>query len=100
MNGVQSPAVNEVLVADAGGGVASVTTPFLGKWMELPFAQTYEDLTAHTTYTAGKPITNGIINLQFSLPVGLSPTATQKLHVSYNYNAVLTFSQGTCDYII
>lgn len=100
INGVQDPAVNEVLVADAGGGACSVTTPFLGRWMELPFAQPFEDITAHSTYTAGKAITNGIINLQFNLPVGLAPTATQKLHVSYQYNGVLTFSQGTCDYVI
>lgn len=100
VNGRQSAAVNEVLVADAGGGVCSITTPFLGKWMELPFAQTFDDITAHSTYTAGKPITNGIVNLQFSLPQDLAPAADLKLHVSYNYNAVLTFSQGTCDYVI
>lgn len=100
VNGVQSPAVNEVLVADAGGGACSITTPFLGQWMELPFAQTYEDVTAHSTYTAGKPITNGIVNLAFNLPQGLAPAATLKLHVSYNYAGVLTFSQGTCDYVI
>jgi len=100
VNGVQSPAVNEVLVADAGGGVCSVTSPFLGRWVELPFAQTFEDKTAHSTYTAGKPITNGIVNLQFNLPVGLGAAADYKLHISYNYNGVLTFSQGTCDYVI
>jgi hypothetical protein len=100
VNGVQSPAVNEVLVADATGGLCSITTPFLGKWMELPFAQTFRDITAHSTYTAGKPITNGIINLTFNLPIGLAAAATLKLHVAYQYNAVLTFSQGTCDYIV
>lgn len=100
VNGRQSPAANDVLVADAGGGVCSVTTPFLARWLELPFAQTYDDLTAHSTYTAGKPITNGIVNLTFNLPVGLTPTATMVLHVAYVYNGVLTFSQGTCDYVI
>jgi hypothetical protein len=40
-----------------------------------------------------------IVNLQFSLPAGLA-TVNMKLHVSYNYNAVLTFSQGTCDYVL
>lgn len=100
VNGRQSPAVNEVLVSDAGGGAAAVTTPFLGRWMELPFAQTFDDITAHSTYTAGKALTNGIINLQFNLPAGLTPTATLKLHASYIYNAVLTFSQGTADYVI
>jgi hypothetical protein len=100
VNGVQDPAVNEIAVADAGGGACSITTPFLGRWMELPFAQTFEDITAHTTYTAGKSISNGIIGLTFNLPVGLAPSATLKLHVSYQYNGVLTFSQGTCDYVI
>jgi hypothetical protein len=100
VNGRQSAAVNEVLLADAGGGVVSDTTPFLGKWAELPFGQTYDPTTAHSMYVAGRPITNGIVNLSFNLPVGLSPAATQKLHVSYNYNAVLTFSQGTCDYVL
>ena len=100
VNGRQSPAANEVLVVDATGGVCSVTTPFLGRWLELPFAQTYNDLTAHSTYMAGKPITNGIVNLKFNLPVALAPTVNMKLHVSYNYNGVLTFSQGTCDYVI
>jgi hypothetical protein len=51
-------------------------------------------------YTAGKSITNGIVNLQFSLPPDLAPSNTLVLNVSYVYNAVLTFSQGTCDYVI
>jgi hypothetical protein len=51
-------------------------------------------------YTSGKPITNGIVQLQFNLPQELAAAADLKLHVSYNYNGVLTFSQGTCDYVI
>ena len=100
VNSKQAPAVNEVLASDAGGGAAAVTTPFLGLWMELPFAQTYASDTAHSMYTAGKPITNGIINLSFNLPQSLPAAADLKLHVSYVYNGVLTFSQGTCDYVI
>lgn len=100
VNGRISPAVNETINADAGGGVVSKTTPFLGKWVELPFAQTFDDITAHSTYTAGKPITNGIVNLKFNLPAELAAAADLKLRVSYNYNGVLTFSQGTCDYVI
>jgi hypothetical protein len=100
VNGRQAPAVNEVLVADAGGGACSITSPFLGRWVELPFAQTYDPLTAHSMYTAGKPITNGIVQLTFNLPQELAAAADLKLHVSYNYNGVLTFSQGTCDYVI
>jgi hypothetical protein len=98
VNGRQAPAVNEVLVDNSAAPV--ITTAFLGRWLELPFAQTYDDLTAHSTYTAGKPITNGIVNLQFNIPQSLAATTGMKLHVSYNYNGVLTFSQGTCDYVI
>jgi hypothetical protein len=100
VNGRQSASMSEALVADATGGVTNVGTTFLARWVELPFAQTFDDITAHSTYTAGKPITNGIINLSFSIPQGLTPTTNMKLHVSYNYNGVLTFSQGTCDYVI
>ena len=100
VNARQAPAVNEVLLTDAGGGLVADTTPFLAQWMELPFAQTYNSDTAHSMYTAGKPITNGIVNLTFNLPQVLSPAADYILHVSYNYNAVLTFSQGSCDYVI
>ena len=99
VNGRQSAAINEVLVADAGGGSCTITTPFLGRWVELPFAQSFDPLTAHSMYTAGKPITNGIVQLQFNVPAA-AVAANMKLHVSYNYNAVLTFSQGTCDYVV
>ena len=98
VNGRQSAAMNTVLVAD-GSGACSITSPYLARWVELPFAQTYDDLTAHSTYTAGKPITNGIVNLSFTVPAAADMT-NMKLHVSYVYNGVLTFSQGTCDYVI
>lgn len=100
VNSRQSPKVNETLASDAGGGAAAVVTPFLGQWVELPFAQTFDPVTAHSMYTAGKPITNGIVNLAFNLPQSLPAAADLKLHVSYIYNAVLTFSQGTCDYVM
>jgi hypothetical protein len=56
-------------------------------------------------YMAGKPITNGIVQLQFTMPLNYPGTATPldagayTLHVSYTYNGVLVFSQGTCDYV-
>ena len=100
VNGRQPNSQSEALVADAGGGACSVSTPFLARWVEIPFAQPYNSDTAMSMYTAGLPITNGILNLSFSLPQNLTPTTNMKLHISYNYNGVLTFSQGTCDYVI
>jgi len=99
VNGRIDPAVNDLELADGGGGVITASAA-LDRWLELPFAQTYDALTDHSMYTAGKPITNGIVNLAFNLPQGLAAAADYKLHVSYVYNAVLTFSQGTCDYVI
>lgn len=94
------PAVNDVRLADGGGGVITIaTTPSLDRWLELPFAQSYDPLTAHSMYVAGKPITNGIVNMTFSLPPDLAPATDLTLNVSYVYNSVLTFSQGTCDYV-
>ena len=100
VNGRIDPAVNDVAITDAGGGVCAITTPALEQWRELPFAQTFDDITAHSTYTAGKPITNGIVNLVFNLPASAASGSDYRLHLSYVYNGVLTFSQGTCDYVI
>lgn len=100
VNGRQSSAVNEVLVADAGGGACSITTPFLARWVEVPFAQNYNPETAHSMYTAGLSVTNGIINLEFNLPTGLAPAADYKLHAVYNYNGVAVLSQGSAEIVV
>lgn len=100
VNGRQSSAVNEVLVTDAGGGACAVTTPYLAQWLEVPFAQTYVNDTAHSMYTAGLPITNGLINLEFDLPTNLPPSATLRLHVVYLYNGIISFSQGTAEFTV
>jgi hypothetical protein len=65
-------------------------------WTELPFAQTLEGEGSMNTLVHGKPITNGIVNLQLSAP---STQSDWVLNVSYVYNATLLFSSGTCDYV-
>ena len=100
VNGRIDPAVNDVVVADGGAGVITAPTAVLDNWLELPFAQTYDALTDHSMYTAGKPITNGIANLTFKLDQDALTGTDYLLHVSYCYNSVLTFSQGSCDYVI
>ena len=101
VNSRQSPAVNELVLTEnaPANNAVDIENPFLGQWVELPFAQTYDATTAHSMYMAGKPITNGIVNLAFTDPAA-APAGTYTLHISYNYNAVLTFSQGTCDYVL
>jgi hypothetical protein len=64
-------------------------------------------------YISGKEITNGIVQVTFALPrapdafsganaagiiAGGAITGAWTLHVSYVYNSVLVFSQGTADF--
>lgn len=88
LNGNKIPAFDTFL---SNGGAAVLST-----WTELPFAQTFVDEDAHYMLVHGKPITNGIVNLTLTTP---SAQSDWVLHVSYNYNATLLFSQGTCDYV-
>jgi hypothetical protein len=96
VNGKIPSQVNDVSVA--AGATPVVTGTRADAWSILPFGQSYESNTAHSMYVAGKPITNGIVNLSFSVPTSAT-AGSYMLHVSYVYNAVLTFSQGTVDYV-
>lgn len=100
INGNKAPAVDNVVVAAAAPPTAAA---YLSQWQELPFAQTNVDEDSHYTLVHGKPITNGIVNLNITFDPTLAPnnqpTDHWRLHVSYIYNATLLFSQGTCDYV-
>jgi len=92
---------------------AIVNQPSVTQWAELPFAQSYCPDSAHSMYISGKEITNGIVQVTFALPkapdaysgaaaagiaAGGAITGNWTLHVSYVYNSVLVFSQGTADF--
>ena len=100
VNGRIPSQVNDVIVT---AGTVPAATGSSDGWTVLPFGQTYYSPTAMSMYTAGKSITNGIVNLKFTIPKlqngAVLGTSTFTLHVSYIYNAVLTFSQGTVDYV-
>ena len=95
INGNKVPVVDNVVLS-AGGGTTITATPAANYWVELPLSQTFEGEGQMNTLIHGKPITNGIINLQLTAP------STQNdwiLNVSYIYNATLLFSQGSVDYV-
>lgn len=96
INGNKSPAFDTLSAVPGAGEV--VPTPFLAQWLSLPFAQTLVDEDAHYILVHGKPITNGIINLN-NVTVPFASAAGWTLHVSYVYNSTLLFSQGTVDYV-
>lgn len=94
INGNKVPFVDtSYLTQNAGVYTAS---PEESYWVELPFAQTLEGEGQMNTLVHGKPITNGIVNLQITVPFS---AADWTLNVSYIYNSTLLFSQGTCDYV-
>ena len=93
INGNKAPAVDTL---DVNAAPNNNATNFTSQWVELPFAQTNVDEDSHYTLVHGKPITNGIINLNLTTP---SAAADWVLNVSYVYNSTLLFSQGTADYV-
>jgi hypothetical protein len=97
INGNKSPAFDQTYIERGVGNLTS-PRPFLAQWLSLPFAQTLVDEDAHYILVHGKPITNGIVNLQ-NVEVPYVSAAGWTLHVSYVYNTTLLFSQGTCDYV-
>lgn len=96
INGNKSPAYDTVEVTGAAGVITPA--PHLSQWLSLPFAQSLVDEDAHYILVHGKPITNGIVNLN-QLVVPYVSAAGWTAHISYLYNATLLFSQGTCDYV-
>jgi hypothetical protein len=94
INGNKAPFVNNLDLVQASP--TPTATAFVSQWVELPFAQTLVDEDAHYILAHGKPITNGIVNLDLTTPYA---SASWVLNVSYIYNATLLMSQGTCDYV-
>ena len=95
LDGTAPSAVNQsVLTAPAAPGPWT-SAAGLSEWAELPFA-----MPTGTDYEAdvlrhGKPITNGIVNLQITTPTADAYT----LHVSYVYNASVVFSRGSAELV-
>jgi len=102
INGNKSPAFDTIDMLPAAGPVV-IAQPKLSQWLSLPFAQTLVDEDAHYILVHGKPITNGIINLNnVVIPYESQGPDTQRgwtMHISYCYNTTLLFSQGSCDYV-
>ena len=98
INSNKSPAFDTVEAqANPATNVVNAS-PQLSQWLSLPFAQTLVDEDAHYILVHGKPITNGIINLN-NVVIPYVSAVGWTMHVSYVYNTTLLFSQGTCDYV-
>ena len=98
INSNKASAFDTVDIQIANNVVVKPPKAFLSQWLELPFAQSLCDEDAHFILIHGKPITNGIINLNnFVIPFVSNSGWT--LNISYIYNCTVLFSQGSCDYV-
>ena len=113
INGRLLPTAALSVVQTAATGNNVTANPSSTSWVELPFAQSYTPESSHSMYISGKEITNGIVQVSFDLPyapdaysgatpggiiAGGSISGNWTLQVSYVYNSVLVFSQGTADF--
>ncbi len=95
VNSKFAPRVAGLTVGYAGG---YNTTPENYGWVTLPLAQTFDSPeTSSYMLVEGLQVTNGIVNIQFSLPFA-DGTNDWVLHLSYVYASTLVFSQNTCEF--
>jgi hypothetical protein len=95
IDGTKPSAVNHSKLAIVAGPPASFnSTPVLSQYVTLPFGNpTGSDYEAEVL-THGKPILNGLVNLQLQAPTADAYTA----HVAYIYNATLVFSRSSAEF--
>jgi len=98
INGKALPEVSNSVVASYTSPAYSANTQ-ASQWVVVPFAQANDSANSATEmYVAGREVTNGIVNVNFTLPSTItSKTGPVILHASYEYNAVYVFGAGTCD---
>jgi hypothetical protein len=95
VNSNKSSVFDNVTVS-AGGGAISAVTSAISQWVSAPFAQPLVDEDAHFIQISGRNITNGIINIDLTVP---SAQADWTLNVSYVYCCTILFSSGTADFV-
>jgi hypothetical protein len=97
IDGTKPSAAEQSVLAQPAAPGAMTSSAALTRWLSLPLGQKSgadysDDVLAH-----GKEITNGIINLQVTLPDATASSGSDsiyELHVVYNYNAALNFARG------
>lgn len=94
INGNKTPVMDNAVVQFSAGNFTTLAQS--SSWVELPFAQTLEGEGSMNTLVHGKPITNGIVNLDITTP---SAQSDWVLSISYIYNSTLLFSQGSASYV-
>jgi hypothetical protein len=76
------------------GGVTPTSSSVVSQYVNLPFGNPTGDDYSAEVLTHGKPILNGLVNLQITPPTADPYT----LHVQYIYNSTLVFSKSSAEF--
>jgi hypothetical protein len=76
------------------GGAVPVSDSAVSSYVMLPFGNPTGDDYSAEVLTHGKPILNGLVNLQITPPTADAYT----LHVQYIYNSTLVFSKSSAEF--
>ena len=79
-----------------GGGVVGLGNPTQVTWLEVPFGQVMEQISATHTLVHGLPVSNAVINMTLTVP---NPANSYTLHCCYVYNSALFLSRGNCEFV-
>ena len=94
LDGTKPPAVAYTkLMANAGAAFTAIPN-INSQYCLLPFANPTGDDYSAEVLTHGKPILNGLVNLQIVAPTADAYT----LHVAYIYNSTLVFSKSSAEF--
>ena len=94
LDGTKPPAVAYTkLLANAGAAFTAIPN-INSQYALLPFANPTGDDYSAEVLTHGKPILNGLVNLQVVTPTADAYT----LHVTYIYNSTLVFSKSSAEF--
>jgi len=94
LDGTKPPAVSYTKLTNNGPGNLFTAASAQSQYALLPFANPTGDDYSAEVLTHGKPILNGLVNLQIVAPTADAYT----LHVTYIYNSTLVFSKSSCEF--
>ena len=93
LDGTKPPSVNNTALT-VNAGASFTGAPVTSQYALLPFANPTGDDYSAEVLTHGKPILNGLVNLQIVAPTADAYT----LHVTYIYNSTLVFSKSSAEF--
>lgn len=97
IDGTKPTAVSQgqITMGAVGGAIPVPTSsPVASSYIMLPFGNPTGDDYAAEVLTHGKPILNGLVNLQITAPTADPYT----VHVQYIYNSTLVFSKSSAEF--